>query len=78
MLKHTVCMREKTTSATICPSATPSTGPVTIPFNEAKFFNQITTVVTNTNDYDKIELDQELKVEGDCNTSTSKANCNLF
>jgi len=80
MLKHTVCMREKT-SGTTCPTGTTTTtSPIAIPFNEARFFNQIATVTLggNKDAYDKVETAQEWSVNGDCNSATAMPKCKLF
>jgi len=76
MLKHTVCMREKT-AGTTCPTGkTPVVG-VAIANAEAKFFNTVATVVAggNKDAYDKVEWAQEWSVNGDCSTATTMPNC---
>lgn len=77
MLKHDVCMREKT-AGTACPTGTTNPA-VLVAANEAKFFNQIATVTLggNKDAYDKVELAQEWSMNGDCNSATLMPNCSL-
>jgi hypothetical protein len=80
MLKHSVCMREKTAGIACPTGTTTTTSPVAIPFNEARFFNQIASVSLggNKDAYDKVEMAQEISINGDCNSATTMPNCRLF
>jgi hypothetical protein len=79
-LQHDVCLREKTTTGTACPTgtATPVAG-VQVPMNTAKFFQQIWSVSNgDTAKFDNVELASEIAVEGDCNSTATMANCHLY
>lgn len=79
-MKHDVCLREKTTTATTCPTGTdtPVAG-VQVPMTTAKFFQQLWTVANGDEAvFDTVELASELSIVGDCNSTTTMANCHLF
>jgi hypothetical protein len=79
-LEHDVCLREKTTTDTTCPTggATPVVG-IQLPDSTAKFFSQLWTVANgDTTTFTKVQLASELSVVGDCNSTTTMKNCHLF
>jgi hypothetical protein len=79
-LQHEVCLRDKTTTATTCPTgtATPAVG-VQLPMSTARFFQQIWSVSNGDNTtHTNVELASEMSVSGDCNSTATMANCHLF
>jgi hypothetical protein len=83
-LKHNVCLREKSGTATACslgPAATPTvpqTG-IQIPNTNARFFHQVWSVTNNDKAaFDNVEWAQEWSIVGDCNSTTTMPNCQMY
>lgn len=73
LLEHDVCFKEKTTTATACP--TPAEP---LAATSAKFFNQILSQANNalnTNAFDNVQFDQTIGLIGLCNSATLVAGC---
>ena len=78
-LKHDVCLRTKSTAGTACPTGTAPAVGVQVPMSNAKFFTQVWTVANGDKaTHDTVEWAQEWTVAGDCNSTATMKNCNLF
>jgi len=79
-LKHTVCLREKSTAAATCPTGPTPVAAIVLPDSQANFFMQVWTTVEggNKDAYDKVTWGQEWQVGGDCTTSATWAKCRAY
>lgn len=81
-LVHDVCLREKTTTATACPTndgtGTTVVG-VQLTMATAKFFSQVWSTQQGTvPKFTNVETASEMSVVGDCNSTATMAKCALY
>jgi hypothetical protein len=79
MLKHDVCLREKTTGTTCPTGAAPVVGVLTA-VNTARFFNQVYSVATGSDKtaFDTVQFSTTWTVNGDCNSAKTMPNCQVY
>jgi len=75
-MKHNICLSEKLTGTTCPASATTAAKPKII-MSKARFFNQSWSLGTGTAPatFNKVDWDQEWKVNGDCSGTLTMPLC---